>query len=265
MSNAQSHLARRALAVNQANLAIGHETFMADGATFVRNRAYPRVYDANHLAHITAATTEQIDRLLARADAEFAHCTHRRYQIDFMTPPAFEARMQLDGYTHTDALVMLLEGELSGTPTSCDIRSIDSDAAREAFFVLNAQDWHEYATRLGKSEGETAGIDLAHTQMRKSPPVRYWLVYADGEPRGYFSAWEGVDGVGQVENLFVQAEYRHRGLATALIHHCVADARAHGAGPVVIVADASDTPKQMYASVGFRPVATKREYLKVIG
>ncbi len=98
----------------------------------------------------------------------------------------------------------------------------------------------------------------------KSPPVRYWLAYVDGEPRGYFNSWAGIDGVGQVESLFVQAEYRHRGLATALIHHCVADARAHGAGPVVIVADASDTPKRMYAAMGFRPVAVKREYLKTL-
>lgn len=260
---AEADLARRALAVNQANLALGHETFAADGATFVRDRAFPRVYDANHVAHVTAGTPDEIERLLARADTEFAHCAHRRYHVDFTTPPEFEARLRLADYEHTDSLVMLLEGELRGTPNRCDIRPVDSDAAWDAFLALNKHDWNEHAVRTGASGDEAVGLNLAATRARKSPPVRYWLGYADGEPRGHFSAWEGIDGVGQVENLFVQAEYRHRGLATALIHHCVADARAHGAGPVVIVADASDTPKQMYAAMGFRPVAIKREYLKV--
>lgn len=265
MPHAERDLARRGLAVNQANLALGHESFVADGATFVRDAEYPRIYDANHVADITASTPDEISRLLASVETEFAHCAHRRYHTDFTTPPTFEARLQLDGYALDHSLVMLVEGELRGAAKPCDIRPVDSDAARDAFFALNKHDWQEYAARLGKGEDAGTGVDLARSQVAKSPPVRYWLAYADGEARGYFNSWEGVDGVGQVENLFVQAEYRHRGLATALIHHCVADARAHGAGPIVIVADASDTPKQMYAAMGFRPVAIKREYLKMVG
>lgn len=269
MPDAQTGLARRALAVNQANLALGHETFVADGATFVRNTGFHRIYDANHVANITASTPVEIERLLERVEAEFAHCTHRSFHTDFTTPPAIEARLHLDGYRSTESLVMLLEGSPGGAPSACDIRPIDGDAAWDAFFALNALDWSEHAARLGVSGDASVGVDLARTHMRKSPPVRYWLAYADGEARGYFNSWEGTDGVGQVENLFVQAEYRHRGLATTLIHHCVADARAHGAltgrrRPVVIVADASDTPKQMYAAMGFRPIAVKREYLKVL-
>ncbi len=62
--------------------------------------------------------------------------------------------------------------------------------------------------------------------------------------------------------MFTHPDFRHRGLATALIDHCVADRRAHGAGPVVIVADPTDTPKRMYAALGFRPVAIKRSWRK---
>ena len=159
---------------------------------------------------------------------------------------------------------MLLEGELGDAAQPCDIRPVDSDAARDAFFALNKHDWREHAARTGVTSDPSIGLSLAQAQMKKAPPLRYWLAYADDEARGYFNSWEGIDGFGQVENLFVQAEYRHRGFATALIHHCVADARAHGAGPIVIVADASDTPKHMYVAMGFRPVAIKREYLKMV-
>ena len=68
-----------------------------------------------------------------------------------------------------------------------------------------------------------------------------------------------------MEELYTQPEFRHRGLATALIHHCVADCRSHGAGSVVIVCAPGDTPKQMYAAMGFQPVAVKRNYWKKIG
>lgn len=268
MPDTERGLARRALAVNQANLALGHETFIADGAMFVRDRAFPRLYSENYVSSITASTPAEIERLLGRVETEFAHCDHRAFHADFTTPPEFEARLQLDGYEASNSLVMLLQGNLTSTPPSCDIRAVESDASWDAFFALfalNVLDWGAHADRTGVSADASIGVDLARAQARKSPPVRYWLAYLDGEARGYFNAWEGVDGVGQVENLFVHAEYRHRGLATALIHHCVADAREHGAGPVVIVADASDTPKRMYAAMGFRPVAIKRTYLKVFG
>ena len=51
----------------------------------------------------------------------------------------------------------------------------------------------------------------------------------------------------------------------ALIHRCVADARERGAGPIVIVAGPDDTPKNMYAALGFRPVAVTRHYWKFVG
>lgn len=78
----------------------------------------------------------------------------------------------------------------------------------------------------------------------KQPPVQHWLACVDGKPVAYFNSWSGIDGVGQVEDLFTHPEFRHWGIATALIYRCVADARGKGAGPVVIVADATDTPKR---------------------
>jgi hypothetical protein len=45
------------------------------------------------------------------------------------------------------------------------------------------------------------------------------------------------------------------------MHRCVADARARGSGALMLVADAADTPQAMYATMGFRHVATKRRYV----
>lgn len=71
-------LTRRAFAVDHAFLALGHETFDADGASFVRNPVYPRVHDANHVRAVRAATPDAVERLLARADRERrSGCTPR--------------------------------------------------------------------------------------------------------------------------------------------------------------------------------------------
>jgi GNAT superfamily N-acetyltransferase len=86
------------------------------------------------------------------------------------------------------------------------------------------------------------------------------MAYVDDAPVGFFNAWEGIDRLGQVEDLYVLPEFRHRGIATALIHRCVAEARARGAGPIEICADPAETPKEIYAAMGWRPIAVCRQY-----
>jgi GNAT superfamily N-acetyltransferase len=92
--------------------------------------------------------------------------------------------------------------------------------------------------------------------------VRYFLAWDEDLPRAYFSAWPGEHGIGLVEDLFTEPAFRHRGLATALIARCVKDARARGAELVVIGGDANDTPRHMYAAMGFRPLMLTRQYSK---
>jgi GNAT superfamily N-acetyltransferase len=254
-------LIRRAVNVNQAMLALGNEMFEADGALFVRNRDYPDIRDANHVAHVTAATPDEIDRLLARVEREFAGIPHRQFHADFETPPAFEARLALDGHQRQDLLVMLLEGGLQGEAKPHDIRLIEDEAGWAEYEALHKIDWASGAEGLeAVGYSQAVGDAMFHTRRAKSPPARFWLAYVDGRPVAYVCSWEGPDGVGIVDDLFTHEQYRHRGLATSLIHRGVADARSRGAGPVVIVAGPDDTPKQMYAAMGFRPVAIKREY-----
>jgi ribosomal protein S18 acetylase RimI-like enzyme len=255
-------LASRALAVNDANLALGHDVFDADGGRFVRNTDAPRIYDANHVAGITASTPDEIDALLARVEKEFAHCGHRRFLCDSRTPPPFEARLLLDGYKRDDGLVFVLTGELNANPQPCDIRLIQDDAGWSAYADLKRGDWLEQRERISVDEPTSMGDQMAAVNRLKCPPVRYWLAYDDGRPVGFFSSWSGIDGLGQVEGLFVHPDYRKRGIATTLIAHCVADCRANGADRVVIVADPTDTPKTLYAAMGWVPVAAKHNYLK---
>jgi GNAT superfamily N-acetyltransferase len=200
---------------------------------------------------VTASTPEEIG-VLARVEREFAGFPYRCFDLDFTTPPAFEARLAFQGYPHEDLVVMLLEGEPVGETRSCDIRLVTGDAGWEAYAALHDIDWQDYAQRLGRSGDVWTSRAMTESRRAKSPPVNYWLAYVDGEPRAYCASWAGIDGMGQVDDLFTHPGFRHRGLATALIHRCIADCREHGAKSVVIVADPTDTPKQMYSAMGGR-------------
>ncbi len=258
-----SPVVRRAIAVDQANRSLGAEVFTACNATFVRSRALPIIYDLNHVAVARVADPAAIDALMARVEVEFAGYGHRQFVLDPETPAALEARLVLDGYDDVEAsLVMLLEGELRAAARPCDVRAVSTDADWQAYARLKRLDWAKRAARLGLGPLPEVGEGLIQAYRAKVPPLRYWLAPADGEPRGFFSSWEGPDGVGQVEDLFVERPFRHRGLATALIRHAVADARRAGTGPIAIIADATDTPKRMYAAMGFRPVAVMRKYTR---
>jgi len=229
----------------------------------VRNRATPDIYDSNHVTRVNARTPGEIDELLAAADREFEHANHRRFDVDYRTPPEFVARLLLDGgYERTESLISVLEGDLRGTAVPCDIRPMTSEADWEAFWELMLLDWHEVHERIKRPVKEEVARRMWQDKRLKQPPVQYWLACDGAKAIAYLNSWEGVAGVGQVEDLFTHPDYRKHGLATALIHHGVADCRAKGSGPVVIVADPTDTPKNIYARMGFRPVAWLSKYLK---
>ncbi|HEY5626201.1 MAG TPA: GNAT family N-acetyltransferase, partial [Dehalococcoidia bacterium] len=124
------------------------------------------------------------------------------------------------------------------------------------------QDWHEHIAQQKRRPTDEIARQMFEVKRLKQPPVQYFLAYVKERPVAYFNSWAGIDGVGQVEDLFTLPRFRRRGIARALIHHCVADARAKGAGPVIIAADPKDTPKNIYAAMGFRPVAVQSHYTK---
>jgi GNAT superfamily N-acetyltransferase len=111
---------------------------------------------------------------------------------------------------------------------------------------------------------EDVTTEMVATKRAKAPDLRFWLARADGVDCAFLSSWPGANGVGKVEDLFTHPEFRHRGIATALISHCVRDARARGAGPVLIGALLNDTPMLMYVAMGFRPFCVAHRCRKVL-
>ena len=178
----------------------------------------------------------------------------------------FEAWLLMEGYQRTDSLVMVLTDDLRGTPKPYEIRLVETDADWQAYHDLIATADREFDRN---TPSQTAADRASEAQAQRiaalraiSPPVRYWLAYTEGAPKAFFSTWTSNHGIAVLDDLYTHPDYRRRGLATALVHHCVADVRARGASPVALETDPSDTPKHMYAAMGFRPLSVSHEYLK---
>ena len=252
---------------------LGNDLHAVGGATIVGSRRCPRVYDANCVTRVRVAAGDGLEDLLATVERHAGAAGHRCFKLDPLADPAVEARLILEGYEPRAELQLLLTGELTPpeparrdrtAPPNVAIRPVSTGADWAGLARLIRADHEESAARNGRVCWEQAVTDQMLDQKRlKAPDVTFFLASYDGRDCGFFSSWPGVGGVGKVEDLFTLPGFRHRGVATALIRHAVADARRRGAGPVLIGADPADTPKRMYAALGFRPVLVYRSYLRI--
>lgn len=249
-------LITRACETNAAWLALGNDRYTHDGATFVRNRTTPHDYEANAVMQVR---TGDLDTLIWRINREFTGYAHRWVDVDPMTPATVAERLKSDGYTELEVLYLVLEGALKASPRAIETRPVTSDSDWETYAALD-RIWAAEQPAPWTAEAAVSR-DLSSTRL-KSPPARYWFAYADGAPRAFAASWSGANGVGIIEDIFTQPEYRRRGLATTLIARCVLDATDGGAGPIIIGADANAVARQIYESLGFRLLFRLKRYMK---
>ena len=247
----------------QRYCALGNETLLVQNGLIVRNRERTRHFDSNHVGLVRDGSTACLDALFEAIDREFEGYGHRRIDIDSLTPPQLVARLTFEGgYTVHEYLHQLLEGELDASSAGFDIREVISEADWKAYRRLDAMWWQETSVSFLGEYDPRLHEGFLSAKQDKSPDVRSWLAYVDGTPAAFLSSWPGASGMGVVEDLYTHPAHRHKGLATALLAHGVADARRRGAGPVIITSNPDDTPKHMYASLGFRPLCVSRNYVK---
>jgi GNAT superfamily N-acetyltransferase len=258
-------LLRRVCETSHAYLALGNESWQIHGGTFIRNPATPRRYDSNTVGLVRAEEPDDIEALLDEIEHVYGSFGHRMVSIDALTPRAFETRLAMeDGYREELFMVHVLEGDLAAAPREVHIREVLTEEDWAAYRDLDEMWWRE----SGESEALFGPYDRAlHDEMMgskraKNPMARSWFAMVEGVPRAFFSSWPGENGVGMIEDLFVHPEYRRHGLGTALLTRCVQDARDRGAGPVLITSNVGDTPKHMYAAMGFRPLYVMRTWTK---
>ncbi|WP_162231719.1 GNAT family N-acetyltransferase [Allosalinactinospora lopnorensis] len=242
--------------------ALGGETRMVDGVRCVRNRSVPLVGDCNFVSGLIGEDPAELARTLAKA-SEWIRSPRVRVCVGPDTAAPTEAALLLAGWRAAGPRLDLVLTGACPRPESpgAAIRPATTEADWRriaAMFRLDHEEEDRKDGRRPRTRGETEQAILA--RRMKTPDVRYWIAWDGGAPAGFFSSWPRDGGTAMVEDLFVHPAHRGRGIAGALLHHAVTDARSQGAEAVLIRADADDWPKDFYHRRGFRPVAAPRCY-----
>jgi GNAT superfamily N-acetyltransferase len=258
-------LVERAVDTLHGYFELGNDRRSIAAAILVRSPECPNVYDANCATRVAAETTADIDHLLADVDVAYSALGHRSFKVDPLTPPPFVARLVVEGYQPAVELQSVLETSVDVSARPVSIRPVVDGADWLSLAKLMRIDHLESARkRRVECWPQSVTDQMVEQKKRKAPGVQFFLARVDGNDCAFFSSWPGVNGIGKVEDLFTVSSFRHRGIATALMVHAVADARRRGGEAVLIGADVNDTPKLMYYRMGFRPLLLYSSYIRIL-
>lgn len=237
----------------------GNRSHAVAGGVLVVDRDRPQVSDANVLLHPVARTASTAVDVISTVIRELAHADAPVIQLGATPAAPLEARLAVDGWSVESIVDMLLDGPPTGTPRRVHIRPVVSDADWASLRQLWRIDHLEEAER-GRWHAplRTYTDAVVSAKRAKQPSLRLWLAAVDSQDAAFVTSWAEAQVGGQVEDLFTAPSHRGRGLARALLHHAITDIRARTDGQVMISARVGETPAQLYARLGFRPVLVRR-------
>ncbi len=246
-----------------AHRALGAEELEGPGCRAVRQDQAPIVFDVNH---VQVNGEIEADRMLSFLDSSFEDRNYRQILTTPFAAPSLEARLYQEGFEPDPTLHGLLSGELSGpAPRRVEILPLSAEEDWRRLDRLVRANHVETDAKRGQSIfSEELTRQIQWVRRLTAPEIHFFMAWIDEEPVAFLSSWPGIGGVGMIEDLFTLPSHRMRGIARALIHHCVADARARGAESVLIGSETDDTPKEIYAAMGFAPTCVTRSWLKQV-
>ncbi len=237
-----------------ARHALGAHVADDGGALFLGDERFPRVYDANHARRVLTADAD-LPRLFDEIERRYAHLHFRSVRSDARCATSLEARLSVAGYAPSLGEVLLtLEDDVRGCAANVRIAEIASEADWRAWRSVKAQD------QKSPWFAEIGDEWVAYTR-RRSPAAAYFGAFDGDALLAFFSVFVH-ERVGYLEDLLVAPAARNRGVGTALVRFCSEEARRRGARLVFLPAAIDDTPRAMYAAMGFTPVGMAWHWLR---
>jgi GNAT superfamily N-acetyltransferase len=218
--------------------------------TVVRATRYPSYWDYNSV-RVEEDPGMSVEALVAFADEALAGLDHRR--VDFEQSDSAEALRP--GFEElgwlTERLVWMHHAAPPPPPPDIPVEEVPYDAVRDLRVAWHLEDFpgHELNDHLA----EAAEVARLHG-------ARVLAVREAGEPVA-FAQLEHDGQAAEIAQVYVHPEHRGRGLGTAMT--CAAIEAAGDVEDLWIVADDAGRPKELYSRLGFRPVWTEIETLRL--
>lgn len=218
--------------------------------TVLRASRYPTYWNYNIVA-VDGDPGMSCNELIAVADHALGDLGHRRIEFDAVEPAErLRADFEAAGW-HSTRLVWMRHERQPELGSALAIEEVPYDAARELRVAWHAEDFP--GNELGGHLDEAREVDEHHRARV--------LAHFEGGTIAGFSQLERIGDSALVAAVYVQSEHRGRGIGTALTLGAIAAAGA--VSDLWILADDEDRPKDLYARLGFRPVLTTMEFLRL--
>jgi ribosomal protein S18 acetylase RimI-like enzyme len=218
--------------------------------TVVRATRYPEYWDFNAV-RVEEEPGTSVEELVAFADEALAEVAHRR--IDFEEAdsaerlrPEFDAR----GW-RTLRLVWMLHRSAPPAAPDISVEPVPYDAVEELRVAWHAEDFpgHDLGTHIAEAR------EVAHrlgAQVLAAREAGAPVAFAQLERQGHSA---------EITQVYVHPAHRGRGLGTAITSKAIE--AAGDADDLWIVADHEGRPKELYGRLGFMPVWTATQALRL--
>ena len=200
----------------------------------------PDKYDHNAFKYVGQPSVEEFQKAITYQREKGANFVKLEGRLPLENPFGMEEDVSL-------TMVLSAETDHHAWKTAPDV-------------VLRAPDTTQLESLERKHYGALYGESFTVRNVRRlHERVCYHGAYLDGALVGVCFTYS-TDGYTCIDGLLVDREHRHRFIATTLLQDVVETARKRG-DQVFLHADAHDTPKDMYAAMGFEVEDRLYEYL----
>jgi len=136
------------------------------------------------------------------------------------------------------------------------IREYKEKQELEELVVLIREIWREYYTPLIGAEQVEYMLDQfqsvdAITRQMIQENYRYYCIFCDGQPAGYYAARPCDDHRVFLSKLYVAAKFRGRGLGKQMLQHLIDAACADGATTIWLTVNKYNPSVDIYRKLGF--------------
>jgi ribosomal protein S18 acetylase RimI-like enzyme len=218
--------------------------------TVVRATRYPQYWDYN-VVRVEEEPAMSVEELVAFADEALAEVAHRR--IDFeQTDSAEQLRPRFEALGWMTERLVWMHHETAPPPgPDIDVEEVPYDDVEELRIAWHRADFpgHELGDHLAEARevAERQGAQVLAV-LEAGTPVAFAQLERDGDSA-------------EIAQVYVHPDHRGRGLGTATTRAAIE--AAGDADDLWIVADDEGRPKELYRRLGFRPVWTAVQTLRL--
>lgn len=221
------------------------------------NLDLPDRYDSNYVSLHYSPTLPEF-QVIENIQKEYIYYeAEQQKHLKFRWPKDTGFMADLFDYFAQEQYQIGKEELMCAMPHSIDIGTINSEFKCE---IISIEQFNDFLT-LNYKDDLTISPEFAefskrvyHYQFEK-PNTKFLLVTLNNQPVGSLLMHISEDFI-EVDHVLTDIDYRNQGIASHMIHY-VMNRWNKNIKPLILVADAEDTPKKLYEKLGFTTISSQ--------